>query len=77
MSREKYHKRWLRQSVAGLLLVSAGLCMTIESALLKYEGILLLEWLLAGTVSLIVFNAGLCLLIDSVRFRMLRDQAED
>jgi hypothetical protein len=77
MTKAKYHKRWLVQAVSGLLLTSAGLCMTIEAGFLKSDGVSLLEWILAGTVSLIVFNAGLCLLIDSLRFRMLRDAADD
>lgn len=77
MTKADYQKRWLIQAVAGLLVVSAGLCMTIEAGFAKNSGALALEWIAFGTLALVVFNAGLCLLIDSLRFRMLRDAAED
>lgn len=73
MSRQKNHLRWLIQAVSGLIILSAGLCMVIESGIWKFQGATLWEWLAAGTVSLVVFNLGLCLLVDSLRFRMLRD----
>jgi len=75
--KKKYHKRWLLQSVSGLIVSSAGLCMVVEAGILKSEATNIWQWLIAGTFFLIVFNAGLCLLIDSLRFRILRDQAEE
>ena len=74
--RQKHHRRWLIQSVAGLIVVSAGLCMSIEAGIYKSNGATLWNWMTAGTISLIVFNAGLCLLIDSLRFRILRDRSK-
>ncbi|MEM9886114.1 MAG: hypothetical protein AAF849_09495 [Bacteroidota bacterium] len=74
--KQQYHRRWLLQSVSGLIIVSAGLCMVIEAGIYKSSGVPVWNWVAAGTLSLIVFNAGLCLLVDALRFRMLRDQAE-
>lgn len=73
MIKTKLHRRWLLQSVSGLIISSMGLCMVIEAGILKFQEVSTLKWVGAGTLALIVFNAGLCLLIDSLRFRMLRD----
>lgn len=59
-------KRWLIQSVAGLLLTGAGISMAIDAGIDKMQGD---AWFWYGTGSLVVFQAGLCLLIDSVRFK--------
>ena len=68
--KQGYRRRWLLQAPLGLILTSAGLCMTIESGIWKFQGASTIEWILAGTISLIVMNSGLCVLIDSLRFRM-------
>lgn len=68
------HRRWLMQSVGGLIVGSAGLCMVVEAGFLKWSQVPTQEWVLAGTVALIVFNAGLCLLIDALRWRIYRDE---
>ncbi len=62
----KSTKRWLIQSVSGLLLTGSGLSMAIDAGISKMQGN---DWFWYGTASLIVFQAGLCLLIDSVRFK--------
>lgn len=69
MWKNKNFKRWLLQSVSGLVLLQAGLCMCIESAFLKHGQAETWEWMLAGTVSLSVFYAGVSLTVDGVRFR--------
>ncbi|MEM8523304.1 MAG: hypothetical protein AAGG68_01615 [Bacteroidota bacterium] len=74
MTKAKLHRRWLFQSISGLIISSMGLCMVVEAGILKFQEASTLEWIGAGTVALMVFNAGLCLLIDALRFRMLRDQ---
>ncbi|MEM9847612.1 MAG: hypothetical protein AAF847_06965 [Bacteroidota bacterium] len=75
--KQKHHLRWLIQSVSGLIVVSAGLCTVVEAGIYKSSGAATWDWIIAGTGSLIIFNAGLCLLIDALRFRMLRDQADE
>ena len=77
MTKTKLHRRWLLQSISGLIVSSMGLCMVVEAGILKFQEASVLKWVGAGTLALIVFNAGLCLLIDSLRFRMLRDRAKD
>ncbi|MEN0048669.1 MAG: hypothetical protein AAF806_16525 [Bacteroidota bacterium] len=77
MTKAKLHRRWLIQSVRGLIMNILGLCMVIEAGMLKFQEASSLKWIGAGTLALIIFNAGLCLLIDSLRFRMLRDQAKN
>ena len=74
MTKSKLNRRWLIQSVSGLIISSMGLCMVVEAGILKFQEVSTLKWVGAGTLALVVFNAGLCLLIDSLRFRMLRDQ---
>ncbi len=59
-------RRWLLQSVGGLMLTGAGLAMAIDAGLQKWQGE---PWVLYGTSALIVFQSGLCLVADSVRFR--------
>lgn len=76
-SQKKYRRRWLIQSPLGLILTSAGLCMTIESGFLKHEDAPTLQWILAGTISLVVMNAGLCILIDALRFYIKATQSND
>jgi len=76
MQKTKLHRRWLLQSVSGLIVSSMGLCMVIEAGILKFQEASMFIWVGAGTLALIVFNLGLCLLIDSLRFRILRDQLE-
>ncbi len=68
--KQQHRKKWLIQAPIGLILTSAGLCMTIESGIWKFQGADAMQWILAGTISLIVMNAGLCILIDSLRFRI-------
>ncbi|MEL6721418.1 MAG: hypothetical protein AAFO82_24570 [Bacteroidota bacterium] len=77
MTKAKLHRRWLLQSVSGLIISSMGLCMVVEAGMLKFQEVSTIKWVGSGTLALIVFNAGLCLLIDSLRFRILRDQAEN
>ncbi len=59
-------KRWLIQSVPGLLLTGAGLSMAIDAGLSKMQGA---PWFWYGTIALIFFQLGLCLVVDSIRFK--------
>lgn len=59
-------KRWLTQSLAGLLFTGSGLSMSIDAGLSKMQGG---NWFWHGTFALIIFQSGLCLLIDSLRFK--------
>ncbi len=61
-----HKKRWLIQSVVGLLLTGSGLSMSIDAGLSKMQGG---NWFWYGTFALIIFQSGLCLLIDSLRFK--------
>ena len=63
-------RRWLLQSVLGLLLVQAGLCACIEAGFMKHEGAPLLHWIAAGTAALSVFYAGLSMTVDGIRYRI-------
>ncbi|MBM3426466.1 MAG: hypothetical protein FJX97_05680 [Bacteroidetes bacterium] len=63
---KKNRKRWWIQSVAGLLLTGAGLCICIHAGTQKLEGG---EWFWIGTLGLVIFQAGLSLVIDGVRYR--------
>jgi hypothetical protein len=65
-SNYRNRRRWLLQSVGGLLLTGAGLSLAIDAGFHKFRGD---PWLLYGTLALIVFQSGLCLVADSVRFR--------
>lgn len=76
-NQKKYRRRWLVQAPLGLILTSAGLCMTIESGFLKHEGVPAMQWILAGTISLVVMNAGLCVLVDALRFHIKATQLND
>lgn len=62
----KSKTRWFIQSVVGLLLTGAGLCMTIDAGFARQIGN---EWFWYGTAGLLVFQSGLCLVIDGVRYR--------
>ena len=77
MTKSKLHRRWLLQSISGLIVSSMGLCMVVEAGILKFQEVSAIKWIGAGTLALIVFNAGLCLLIDSLRFRIRRDSIEN
>ena len=59
--------RWFIQSVSGLLMTGAGLCMTVDAGFNRFKGE---EWFWYGTLALIIFQAGLCLIIDALRFRI-------
>ncbi len=59
--------RWFIQSVAGLILTGAGLCLSIDAGFSRASGG---EWFWYGTFSLVVFQAGVCMMIDSIRFRI-------
>ena len=59
--------RWFAQSVSGLLLTGAGLCMSIDAGFERFSGE---NWFWYGTAGLVVFQGGLCLLIDAIRFRL-------
>jgi hypothetical protein len=61
--------RWFIQSVSGLLMTGAGLCMTVDAGFNRFNGE---EWFWYGTAALVVFQAGLCLLVDGLRFRIRR-----
>ncbi len=63
---EKNRKRWLIQSVAGLLLTGTGLSICIHAGVEKLGGEL---WFYTGTLGLVIFQTGLCLVIDGVRYR--------
>ena len=65
-SNSRNRRRWLLQSVGGLLLTGAGLSLAIDAGFHKFSG---KPWVLYGTWALIVFQSGLCLVADSVRFR--------
>lgn len=69
--KNKNFKRWFWQSVIGLLVLQSGLCMVVESAILKHavdtEN---WQWILAGTISLAVFYAGISLTVDGIRYRI-------
>lgn len=54
--------KWLLQSTLGLLLIGAGLSMTIDAGFEKYTNH---PWVLYGTLALVVFNSGICILIDA------------
>ena len=60
-------KRWLIQSVLGLLLTGSGLSMCIDAGIEKLNSG---EWFWYGTLGLIIFQAGLCFIIDGLRFRI-------
>lgn len=62
----KNKKRWLIQSVAGLLLTGAGLSVCIHAGTQKLVGG---EWFWSGTLGLVIFQAGLSLVIDGLRYR--------
>lgn len=59
--------RWFVQSVSGLLLTGAGLCMSIDAGFERFSGG---DWFWYGTAGLVVFQGGLCLLIDALRYRL-------
>ena len=63
----KDSKRWFIQSVSGLLLTGAGLCLAIDAGFCRASGG---AWFWYGTLSLVVFQAGICLMIDSIRHRI-------
>lgn len=52
-----HKKKWLFLATIGLVLVGAGLSMTIDAGSVKANGG---NWFWYGTASLIVFNSGLC-----------------
>jgi len=62
----KNRKRWLIQSVAGLLLTGAGLSVCIHAGVEKLGGE---DWFWTGTLGLVIFQAGLSLVIDGARYR--------
>jgi hypothetical protein len=63
---EKNRKRWLIQSVAGLLLTGTGLSICIHAGVEKLGGA---DWFWTGTLGLVIFQAGLSLVIDGARYR--------
>ena len=56
--------KWMRYSVAGLLIFGMGLSILGEAVMLKY--IQSDHWVLWGTIALIVTNSGLCLFGQAV-----------
>jgi hypothetical protein len=62
----KNRKRWLIQSVAGLLLTGAGMSVCIHAGVEKLGGE---DWFWTGTLGLVIFQAGLSLVIDGARYR--------
>lgn len=62
-------RRWLLQATLGLLLLGAGLSMTIDSAFVRESGKSLGEWFPYATGALIVFMSGLSVFVDAVRHR--------
>ena len=70
MNSNSMKRKWLVQAPLGLVLVGAGLCMTIDAAFLKNTGEPWPKWVTYGTFSLTVFNAGLSLFVDSVIHRI-------
>ena len=56
-------KSWLWQAPIGLVLVGAGLSMSIDAGANKASG---QSWFWYGTLALIIFNSGLCVFGDAV-----------
>jgi hypothetical protein len=54
-------RRWLVFSISGLLLLGAGLSMSIHAAMVRSNTISSYQWIVLGTLGLIIFNSGICL----------------
>ncbi|MFA0964249.1 hypothetical protein AB9P05_20745 [Roseivirga sp. BDSF3-8] len=67
--------KWITFSVAGLVLVGAGLSLLGDAILVKESATSLHEWFWYGTFALVTFNSGLCLFGQGViyRVKMIRD----
>ncbi len=55
-------KQWIFYSVGGLILIGAGLSLTIDAAFYRFGHPENLFWIAYGTLALVVFNSGICLI---------------
>ena len=63
-------QKWLVYSVAGLLLIGAGLSVSIDAAFLKAEMDGTYMWIYQGTLGLVLFNAGISLFGQAIIYRI-------
>jgi len=73
INRMSTRTKWLLLSPVSLLLIGAGLCVTIDAGNAKNTGAPFQQWFLLGAYGLILFNTGLSLFGQAVRFRVQLD----
>ncbi|GAA5041727.1 hypothetical protein GCM10011506_43600 [Marivirga lumbricoides] len=66
-------RRWLVYAISGLILIGAGLSLSIEAALYRFQNIGGFSWIGYGTVALIIFNSGICLFGQGVIYKVRLD----
>ena len=70
---EPLKRKWLLFAVAGLLLIGAGLSMSIDAAILRYNQLDTIYWMMYGTFGLVIFNSGICLFGQAVIYKVKLD----
>lgn len=63
-------RKWLLYAVAGLLLIGAGLSLTIDAALMRLKEPNTHYWFYYGTFGLVVFNSGVCFFGQAVIYKV-------
>ncbi|MFW5695432.1 MAG: hypothetical protein ACOCYB_09695 [Alkalispirochaeta sp.] len=61
-------RKWLAFSIAGLILIGAGVSVVGEAVIAKAQGA---PWFLLGTVGLVILNAGVSVFGQGVVYRGL------
>ncbi len=62
----KYQK-WKWMAPLGLILIGAGLSLTGEGIIMKYENPDSWQWIGMGTLALVVFNSGIAIVSEAVK----------
>lgn len=67
----RHFRMWLILAPLGLSLLGMGLCLMIDIAIHRAEGMPFWNWFGWGTLGLIVVNTGVSLVGDAVKHRTL------
>ncbi len=68
---DRHFRLWLLLAPLGLSLIGIGLCIAMDTAVRRAEGVPFWTWFGWGTFGLVIVNTGISLVGDAVKHRTL------